>query len=412
VPLCGTERPSSERGRQLSGLIDDATDDILDLIVIGGGVMGLFTAHQATTQGRRVAVLERGRVGDPATASFGRTRSYRRDYLDPAYARLADEAIRLWTAFEAETGTQALVRCGCMNIASTAVTPDLSDTYAARSSAVLAQLGMPVQSYDAAGVQQRFPYLRADLADNDPLGGLVNLPAVTAALQGSLGAAVHEGVAVTGIRSDDGLVRVTTAVGGFTARSLVITAGHGTNDVLDLLPGNALQVPISRDRPSEAKYFVPPAEVRHLFTAERMPVIAYLDTGIYLHPIVEGLVDAVKIGYYNPPDLPRGSTSIASIADFVEQCMPGIAGASATEVTVVDQCDYDLVADDDFVLGPVPGFGNVFVGVGWRGTGYKFAPWIGRVLAELACRAGTVYDISRFAPSRFSKTIATEGESA
>ena len=40
----------------------------------------------------------------------------------------------------------------------------------------------------------------------------------------------------------------------------------------------------------------------------------------------------------------------------------------------VDQCDYDLVADDNFVLGAVPGYGNVFVGVGWRGTGYKFAP--------------------------------------
>jgi sarcosine oxidase len=69
----------------------------------------------------------------------------------------------------------------------------------------------------------------------------------------------------------------------------------------------------------------------------------------------------------------------------------------------VDGCDYDLVADDDFVLGRVPGFTEVFVGVGWRGTGYKFAPWIGRVLAELALQDGTVYDISRFDPGRFGR---------
>ena len=43
-------------------------------------------------------------------------------------------------------------------------------------------------------------------------------------------------------------------------------------------------------------------------------MIAYLDTGIYCHPIVDGLIDAVKIGYYNPPDMPRGTTSIDSIA--------------------------------------------------------------------------------------------------
>ena len=46
-----------------------------DLVVIGGGVMGLFTAYHASERVERVVVLERGRIGDPMTASFGRTRS-------------------------------------------------------------------------------------------------------------------------------------------------------------------------------------------------------------------------------------------------------------------------------------------------------------------------------------------------
>ena len=146
----------------------------------------------------------------------------------------------------------------------------------------------------------------------------------------------------------------------------------------------------------------PPAESRHRFTADAMPVIAYLDTGIYLHPIVEGLVDAVKIGYYQPPDLPRRAAGVTGIADFVEQCMPGLLTATVRDVDDVDQCAYDLVADDDFVLGPIPGFRGAFLGVGWRGTGYKFAPWVGRVLADLALQDGTVYDIARFDPARFS----------
>ena len=79
-------------------------------------------------------------------------------------------------------------------------------------------------------------------------------------------------------------------------------------------------------------------------------------------------------------------------------------------MTDVDGCDYDLVADDDFVLGPVPGVPDVFVGVGWRGTGYKFAPWVGRVLHELARRGGTVYDIRRFDPARFVETSTVDGE--
>ncbi|GLY30670.1 FAD-dependent oxidoreductase [Kineosporia sp. NBRC 101731] len=384
--------------------------EVLDLLVIGGGVMGLFTAYQASRTRSRVAVVEVGEIGDPMTASFGRTRSYRRDYLEAGYTRFADEAIRLWTEFETATGANVLVRCGCMNIASTSITPDLDHTYATLSTTVLRRLGIPVTSYDTAGIAAEYPYLKADLGDLDPVGGLVDLRTVTRTLQQSLqdvGVAVHERTSTTQIAqadpdaSADGLVTVTTSAGTFTTRSLVITAGHGTNDVLALLPGNQLHVPITKDRPSEAKYFTPTPQTRHLYTSDRMPVMAYLDTGIYLHPIVEGVIDAVKIGFYNPPDMPRGTTSINSVGDFVEQCMPGLLEAASVPVTDVDGCDYDLVADDDFVLGAVPGFANVFVGVGWRGTGYKYAPWVGRVLAELACQEGTVYDVARFAPSRF-----------
>jgi len=393
-----------------------SSEDVFDLLIIGGGVMGLFTAYHASESGRRVAVLERGRVGDPATASFGRTRSYRRDYLDPTYARLADEAIGLWTSFERATGANALVRCGCLNIAKASVTPDLAGTYATLTTDVLRQLGMPVHSLAPDEVTQRYPYLRTDVADLDEAGGLVDLGTVTAALLAALyeaKASLHEYISVKSITPAEDLIRVTTDLGEFVTRSLAITAGHGSNDVLALIPGCTLQIPITKDRPSDAKYFTPPPAHRHQFTSDVMPVIAYLDTGIYLHPIVDGLIDAVKIGYYNPPDLPQDRTGITSISDFIDQCLPGLANAQITDVTDVDTCDYDLVADDDFVLGPVPGHPNIVLGVGWRGTGYKFAPWIGRTLHQLATQHGTVYDIHQFDPARFiAETPAAQGESS
>jgi len=374
--------------------------DAADLIVIGGGVMGLFTAYSAAERGRRVTVLERGRIGDPMTASFGRTRSFRNDYLEATYARFAYEAFRLWGEFEAETGTRALVRCGGMNIAKRAVTPDLASTYAERSHEVLARLGLQTESLDREALTERFPFLDADIGRLEPDAGVVDLRAVTAALTrvlGERGVTVVEGADTGSIEHDGDRVRV----GEHAGRALVVTAGHGTNDVLASLPGCDLQVPLAKDRPSEAKYFTPPAATREQFTSEAMPVIAYLDTGIYCHPIVEGVVEELKIGYYNPPDMPRGETSVDSIASFIEQCMPGLRDAASRDVEDVDQCEYDLVADDDFVLGPVPGVANAFMGVGWRGTGYKFAPWVGRVLAELALQDGTVYDIHRFDPARF-----------
>jgi len=383
-----------------------ALHEVSDLLVIGGGVMGRFTALEAARHGSRVVILERGRIGDPATASYGRTRSFRNDYLDPAYARLAHEAFGLWQAFERETSTDVLVRCGCLNIAKSSVTPDLAATYAEASHATLQHLGLRTEALDRDALHRRFPDLDADLGRLDVDAGVVDLPAVTRTLTRELarhGVVTREGVETLAIEGDDAVLRVRTDAGDFVTRSLVVTAGHGTNEVLARLDGCGLQVPLSRDRPSEARYFEPPAHARERFTAAAMPVVAYLDTGIYCHPIVPGLVEAVKIGYYNPPDVPRGTTSIDSIAGFVEQCLPGLKDAPSRDVDDVDGCDYDLVADDEFVLGPIPGVANAFVGVGWRGTGYKFAPWVGRVLAGLAVQGRTAPGLERFDPARFDE---------
>ena len=131
-----------------------------------------------------------------------------------------------------------------------------------------------------------------------------------------------------------------------------------------------------------------------------MPVIAYLDTGIYCHPIVDGLVEAVKIGYYNPPDMPRSTHGDRQHPELRRAVRARVARRrrSATSRTSTSATTTSSPTTTS-CSAPVPGVANAFVGVGWRGTGYKFAPWVGRVLAELALQGGTVYDIARFDPA-------------
>ena len=126
--------------------------------------------------------------------------------------------------------------------------------------------------------------------------------------------------------------------------------------------------------------------------------------GIYGHPIYADKVPGVKIGFYNPPDVKTLNTSIQNVDSFVEECMPSLRDARTVDVTEVDQCFYDLVADDNFIMGAIPDFSNIIVGVGWRGTGYKYASWIGRTLMQLAIQGSTVYNIERFSPHRFAQT--------
>jgi glycine/D-amino acid oxidase-like deaminating enzyme len=378
------------------------------LTIIGGGVMGLMTAYYAAPLATSVTILEKSRVGDPATASFSLTRSARNDYLDPEYARLAYESRRLWLELQATSDKPLLVDCGCLNLAKCTVTPDLASTHAFRSYAVLEQLQLRREAFSADDLRRRFPQFDADAGRLDVDAGFVDVPAATSFLQTALrarGVQVIENAAARRIIRSDGSWTVATDAGPVESDVLVVTAGLGTNEVLGLLPGCEVRFPLRPDRPSQSKYFIPAAADRDRFTERSLPVFAYLDIGIYGHPLYDGKTPGVKIGFYNPPDVARADSPIRSVEDFVAECMPSLSNATVVDVAEAsgaDVCFYDLVADGDFIIGPVPGPASVFTGVGWRGTGYKFAPWAGLVLAQLALQQGTVYDIRRFAPGRFA----------
>ncbi len=390
-----------------------ATGD-LRVTVIGGGIVGLMTAYYAAPLGARVTVLERTRVGDPATASYALTRSVRQDYLDAHYASLAAAARGLWLELQQRSGRRLLADCGCLNLASSSVTPDLAATYGARTFKVLAELGLRCEALDHQQLAARYPQFRADAGWLDVDAGYADVAVVTQVLTEALrerGVTIAEGVRVQSVRRDDGRWQVDTAEGSVVSDAVVIAAGLGTNDVLDLLPDCAARFPLRPDRPVESKYFIPAERDLALYTDPALPVFAYLDVGIYGHPMLAGRTPGVKIGFYHPPDGELVAGTIASVSDFVARCMPALADAAVVDVAQasgVDTCQYDLVADDEFIIGPVPGAPGVYTGVGWRGTGYKFAPWAGLVLAELATRHDTSYNIGRFRPSRFGPGPVTE----
>jgi glycine/D-amino acid oxidase-like deaminating enzyme len=383
-------------------------ETVYDLAIIGAGVMGLFTAEFARRRGASILLLDQWRLGDPRAASFSLTRSIRNDYLDPVYARLAFDAHQLWADFQRQTGESFLIECGCLNIAKASVTPALSETYAEQSYRVLEGLHLKTQAFTRSALRARFPQFDADIGRLDVEAGFLHVPPITAALLARLrpAVAIEENTAIHRISRRQGLIAIDTPAGQRQAERLVLTGGLGTNELLARVDGCDLRLPLRPDRPSESKYLIPPPAKRAMFTPDRLPVFAYLDVGIYGHPMLEGKTPGVKIGYYNPPDVRRQVTSITSVQSFVAQCMPELQDARVVDVEGADQCSYDLVGDDNFILGAIPGLPGGAVGTGWRGTGYKFAPLIGRTLMELVFEDAPVANIARFDPERFAVSRA------
>jgi glycine/D-amino acid oxidase-like deaminating enzyme len=87
---------------------------------------------------------------------------------------------------------------------------------------------------------------------------------------------------------------------------------------------------------------------------------------------------------------------------FLRARLPAALGAHASTTT----CLYTLRPDRDLVLRPLPGHQRVLVGLG-AAHGFKFAPLLGRLLADLAPHGGTEVDLDPFDPGRTALTAPT-----
>jgi sarcosine oxidase len=64
-------------------------------------------------------------------------------------------------------------------------------------------------------------------------------------------------------------------------------------------------------------------------------------------------------------------------------------------------CRYTMTPDEDFILDRLPGAPAVIVASPCSGHGFKFAPVVGDIVADLVTRGTTPHDISRFRLARF-----------
>ena len=64
-------------------------------------------------------------------------------------------------------------------------------------------------------------------------------------------------------------------------------------------------------------------------------------------------------------------------------------------------CLYTMTPDGDFIIDRLPGAPQIVIASPCSGHGFKFAPAIGDILADLATTGATAHDISRFTLARF-----------
>ncbi|WP_122422086.1 NAD(P)/FAD-dependent oxidoreductase [Pseudomonas viridiflava] len=197
-----------------------------DVVVIGGGIIGAFTAYYLARRGMKVALIEKGRIGaEQSSRNWGWCRQQNRDARE---LPMATKALELWEQFGAETGEQTgFSRCGLLylsnneqEIAGWARWGEFARTVNVDTRMLTSQ--QAAEHGKATGKQWKGGVFAPSDGTADPSRAA---PAVARAIM-ALGSTVHQGCAVRGIETEAGrLSAVVTEKGVIRTPIAVLAAG-------------------------------------------------------------------------------------------------------------------------------------------------------------------------------------------
>ncbi len=351
-------------------------------IVVGAGVLGLAAAWSLSQRGLEVLVVDRDVPGHARSGSKGNARIFRLSYPDPFYVEMAADAATRWQALEAASGRSLLHRRGQVNFGRGV--QELADA--------MTRAGASFERLSPEASRARFPHLNVEgpaLYEAD--AGVLVADDCLQALCDTGSFEVRPGAAVERVRDDGDLVTIVLESGeSLTADVAVNCAGPNATLLMD-----GLRAPVAA-RPTLQ-------QVVYLELAETEPAIpSFIEWGddmIYGLPLIGQ--DRLKLSHHTPgPTVTEDDDHLEDDAMLVDRLLQAARRLLPTLVPLpaaTERCVYDNTVDTDFIIDRV---GRVVIGCGTSGHGFKFAPLLGELMADLATGSEPRFGLARFASDR------------
>jgi len=222
-----------------------------DVVVIGGGVIGLSIAWELAREGVRVRVLEQGLFGQEASwAGAGMLPPGNPEFARTTEARLRGESHLLWPQWtellKSRTGIDnGFHRCGGVEVVPPASVETLDDKITAWHGE-----GVRVQSLDRHGLHEKIPCLHPEIHTGyflPELGQVRNPRHLKALYQACLseGVDLRAGTPVVDFVREGERVRAVKTLGDeFTAADFIVAGGAWSRSILQRAGHDATFEPV------------------------------------------------------------------------------------------------------------------------------------------------------------------------
>lgn len=415
-----------------------------DVLILGGGVIGLACAHYLLAEGRTVRILDQGRVGGgaswgncgtltpshaPPLAAPGMVGLALRWMLSPSaplYVRPRwDPALMRWLlrvagrCNAADWRHSALAKGALLNL-SRALTEDLvygqglecgfeaaGFHYVFRSRRklekqqrdlpLLAELGVQARVLDGAALAVDEPTLKPGLAGAIHFPGDAQLrpdryTAELARIVREAGGVIEEGVLVGGLeRGRNGIEAVQTSEGRRRGGKVLLALGAWSPRFGQML---GLDIPVQPGKGYSITYDRPAVVPRRpLVLKERSVCVTAWDDGLRLGSTME----------FSGYDDRLNPTRLAALERGAAEYLREPPGGEKREAW----CGWRPMCVDDLpLLGRSPRHSNLWLATGHGMMGVGMAAGTGRLVADLMVGRAPAIDPAPYAPSRFPGAAA------
>lgn len=393
-----------------------ASEQNADVIVIGGGVIGLSAALQLKRLGvARVLVLERHHVG---AGQSGRAAGIMRALVaHPAVSSMLQESIRFFRTFTKRYGPPIDVRsAGYLLIGDASQAGRIKHALATSANAgCRADL---VSREEAAGLQPGLGVdddcvcaFEPDAVWTDPMPAVQALAGAARAL----GVRIVEGCEIRDVLHGSGAVQgVESALGPYYSPQLLIATSVWGAAQLSRL---GVTVPVYPHR-VEMAFFQPASdEPRRL-----LRIVSDSRSQLYLRP--EGSsqmfvgwregdrVHGVKDFETADPDNYRQTAHYSSLSGMHRRLAITLPFMDHGFVHRTYACVYDYTPDGMPILDRAGNLSGLYFALGFSGGGFSLSPWVGRVMAEAIVTGSVPPEMALLGCSRFLENRPIEWSNA
>lgn len=357
---------------------------IRSVAVVGGGVMGAFTAAHLLDLGVTVTLYDPHPLGEGPGASVDTGRSFRVHYgEDRGLISMAVRSRSLWQEWSHRMGRPLLHPTGKLLVEEGQVGRHTFDSWL-----TLRKMGLKADRLGRGPIAEEWPGFAAESATVDRLGGVLDPEVILKGLSQVLHA---QGCVMRGEVLDMEKNRIQSAEGWSEFDAVVLTAGAWTRR----------WVPVSMEVTRQQLVYFDARSLGDVLN--RLPVFSDPESGFYAIPTVKD--GRIKVANHHPgpaghPDGDDRKVSAefeAAARQFLAKHLPTLADAEVVRRYV---CFYSGTADRDFILDRSEE--GWVMGAGFSGHGFKFSPLIGRLLAQMAVGQETEVDIRRFSMHRLA----------